>query len=1229
MNEILPDGGKPIKVGDPSFVYKNVYNPITWLGDDPYRPRVEMLVIKDRRQVFLRRYDKNESEENFKYNYRIPGGSTDTDSTKLQQAIAETNEEGLLAVKNVKDVQVQYYEQYKPGFLKRGGDSPLEYKGSINDVFVSEYAGSYDKKKIDPKDLDDDMAKNGAFYPIAAIAGELKPEHANALIKSGLIEPYLIGFIRRVCSLTGTVVDTKSQQYIMDDPISTLQGVHLQESVEVPGGLLYHGSTYKIDEFKPMSLDIGNINQKPGWSTFCFARKDFAIRFGLMRLIQKAIQGADASRSNFGKCKCEWSVRANKPFVNGYFLAPLVVGDKFYVYTLDPDKLDVHFGNDAKFPEYTFRESGIIPVKTEEYEVTPELLRDNIIMAGSQFDEMKRDNDEVIDSLGNTARRAMLNHDYNADSVVGKLEDAVKSGELKPGDDIEAYMTSHNLEFKPDNWIGSRMEFSPDDFDADTYVSEASDAGVSINATASIADLQKFQDSSNGLMINKHLDIDSLGDRDPKIAIAYVNKKPAGYVVVCNASVSMHRQEPYIIALEVKPEYQHSGIGTKLLQVAKSKYSAKWLTVRNSNTGAISLYKKNGFKTYLDNGTVHIMKRGFSLPFEHVSEAKTPYKESDYGLPDKKKYPMPDAKHVRSAIKFFNYVDKEDEAILARNINKKIKKFGIKDQIHVGPNNRFSKYWDGPVTESADFGYDPRVPFDVAKAIDDMTNNNFQPIMRGVWNNLDNIVYYDSTKVGNYTAGTIVVFRDDTTKNGYLLMTFDLGSSGYDVSNGLMDDLLRVYDTLGVDRLYAAIDADYDAGKEFFMSYGFKELPADDSTGVIKFVLSKGTDISHGTKVMESTNPTLGDVILRCDRATLFQTYQVSPYPIPDNDLPFDDSIPKALNGLNIRNPLPSGLYYVFTKIGNQIIQVGRIVVRQEDFMNFTWYDCKPMGNDLISQVVTSLGTDKLTETAINLTQKVLHGENDYGVITEASDGSKYMTLSKPDKVVMEAPGDSLTATDYTKNEADAGQQAASDNDSGDNTLTATDYSAGDDDAGDDDNQNDNPLGANDDAPDDNAGGDDAGGDDMGGGDDDSLDATDYTDNMGDDGSSSDDSGMSDDSEDSDSSMDSDNSDSSNNNILVKNYSLVRDFEKMFSLIDDVSNTIESTLKATSEENQVLVQVSRNLSNIKEFIKTFIQFHFKDNDYEYNLYYYMIAVQYLRINLQMVEKIAHLGDDRA
>lgn len=63
-----------------------------------------------------------------------------------------------------------------------------------------------------------------------------------------------------------------------------------------------------------------------------------------------------------------------------------------------------------------------------------------------------------------------------------------------------------------------------------------------------------------------------------------------------------------------------------------------------------------------------------------------------YGLPDKKKYPMPDRDHVMSAIRFFNYVSPSDEKELARNILNRIREYGIKD-INVGENNRFSKYY--------------------------------------------------------------------------------------------------------------------------------------------------------------------------------------------------------------------------------------------------------------------------------------------------------------------------------------------------------------------------------------------------------------------------------------------------------------------------------------------------------------------------------------------------------
>lgn len=62
-----------------------------------------------------------------------------------------------------------------------------------------------------------------------------------------------------------------------------------------------------------------------------------------------------------------------------------------------------------------------------------------------------------------------------------------------------------------------------------------------------------------------------------------------------------------------------------------------------------------------------------------------------FGLPEKRKYPMPDKKHVLSAIKLFNFVDNEDEKELAENIKKKMKEYKI-DNSHVGEKNRLKKY---------------------------------------------------------------------------------------------------------------------------------------------------------------------------------------------------------------------------------------------------------------------------------------------------------------------------------------------------------------------------------------------------------------------------------------------------------------------------------------------------------------------------------------------------------
>ena len=77
---------------------------------------------------------------------------------------------------------------------------------------------------------------------------------------------------------------------------------------------------------------------------------------------------------------------------------------------------------------------------------------------------------------------------------------------------------------------------------------------------------------------------------------------------------------------------------------------------------------------------------------EMTAEERNKLPDSAFGIPSKRKYPLDTEAHVRSAIRFFNYCDKEDEETLAKNIIKAMKKFDITD-IKVSDKNRFYKYY--------------------------------------------------------------------------------------------------------------------------------------------------------------------------------------------------------------------------------------------------------------------------------------------------------------------------------------------------------------------------------------------------------------------------------------------------------------------------------------------------------------------------------------------------------
>ena len=91
-----------------------------------------------------------------------------------------------------------------------------------------------------------------------------------------------------------------------------------------------------------------------------------------------------------------------------------------------------------------------------------------------------------------------------------------------------------------------------------------------------------------------------------------------------------------------------------------------------------------------------IILEGGSWPKVEVIIMHSDTEEEDkhkYGIPEQKKFPMPDARHVRSAIRFFNWVQPKYEEELAKAILARMEEYGMSfEDFGVGDENRFKKY---------------------------------------------------------------------------------------------------------------------------------------------------------------------------------------------------------------------------------------------------------------------------------------------------------------------------------------------------------------------------------------------------------------------------------------------------------------------------------------------------------------------------------------------------------
>ena len=163
------------------------------------------------------------------------------------------------------------------------------------------------------------------------------------------------------------------------------------------------------------------------------------------------------------------------------------------------------------------------------------------------------------------------------------------------------------------------------------------------------------------------------------------------------ASVSsIDTDTPYAYNLEVYSKFRGQHYGHSIMDYLMKKYKVAELSVKPDNEKAINLYKKHGFRVRKSYEWNKEKLLDMVSSYWHESSIEESVKRSElsddvFGIPEERKYPMPDEKHTRSAMKLFNHCEKKYEEELAKHIIKNIKKYNI-DPSFIGPKNRLMKY---------------------------------------------------------------------------------------------------------------------------------------------------------------------------------------------------------------------------------------------------------------------------------------------------------------------------------------------------------------------------------------------------------------------------------------------------------------------------------------------------------------------------------------------------------
>lgn len=167
-----------------------------------------------------------------------------------------------------------------------------------------------------------------------------------------------------------------------------------------------------------------------------------------------------------------------------------------------------------------------------------------------------------------------------------------------------------------------------------------------------------------------------------------------------------------------------------------------------------------------------------------------------FGIPQERKYPMPDKRHTISAIKLFNHVEDKYEEQLAKAIIKNMKKYDI-DSSMIGDNNRLKKYLPKDmVTESSRIRYislskkERSDIITITKSLKDPWKKEFNDIY------LEKIVYKKIKYYSGIPIGFVIIraITKDNENRGSITVAISPNHEGKNLGYTLVKEAIAFYD---------------------------------------------------------------------------------------------------------------------------------------------------------------------------------------------------------------------------------------------------------------------------------------------------------------------------------------------------------------------------------------------------------------------------------------------------